>query len=54
MTIAYTLYKTIIIAANIGVLDQWTERLKQYTDITERDICVISGAGTVYRLYNNG
>lgn len=54
MVIAYTLYRSIIIAANIGVLTQWVERLKTYTDISDKDICLIKGAGTIRRLRHNG
>ena len=49
-TIAYTLYRSIVISANAGIINQWVERLQEYTDITPKDICIIRGQGVINRI----
>ena len=49
-TIAYTLWKSIVISSTNGVINQWVERLQEYTDITPKDICIIKGQGVIHRL----
>lgn len=54
MMIAYNLYKTIVIASTNGILEQWVDRLKYFTDLTDNDICLISGTPVINRLINTG
>lgn len=50
MMMAYNLYKTIVIASTTGILEQWVERMAEYTDISMKDICLIKGTPTINRL----
>lgn len=50
MMMAYNLYKTIVIASTTGILEQWIDRMEEYTDISRNDICIIKGAPTINRL----
>lgn len=52
-TIAFTLMKSIVISSTRGIINQWVERLQEYTDLTTRDICIIEGSGTIHRLMSN-
>lgn len=51
-TIAYTLLRSIMISSTKGIINQWMERLAEYTDLTAKDICIIEGSGTIFRLLN--
>ena len=54
MMIAYTLYKTIVIASTNGILEQWSDRLKYFTDLTDKDICMVNGSPVINRLLQTG
>lgn len=54
MMIAYNLYKTIVIASTNGILEQWVDRLKYFTDLTDNDICLINGTPVINRLLATG
>lgn len=49
-TIAYSLLKSIMISSTRGIINQWMDRLTEYTDLTTKDICIIEGSGTIFRL----
>lgn len=49
-TIAYTLLRSIMISSTKGIINQWLDRLEDYTDMTKSDICIIEGSGTIFRL----
>ena len=51
-TIAFTLLRSIMISSTKGIINQWVERLTEYTDLTKKDICIIEGSGTIFRLLN--
>ena len=53
MLLAYTLIKTIVISSTTGILDQWVDRMTEYTDLEKRDICIIKGSGTINRLLHS-
>lgn len=53
-TISYTLLKTIVIASTKGIIEQWVDRLMQYTNLAAKDICIIEGSGTIRRLFKRG
>lgn len=50
-TIAYMNIKSIIIAKSIDWLNQWKDRIMEYTDIKANEICFISGSGSINRLF---
>lgn len=49
-TIAFTLLRTIMISSTKGIINQWLDRLQSYTDLTKKDVCIIEGSGTIFRL----
>jgi hypothetical protein len=50
--ISYLGIKTIVITAQSGILDQWKERLQQYTNIDESEIVKIEGGPMIGRILN--
>lgn len=48
--LAYTLIKGIIITSSIEWLNQWKEKILEYTDIKPTEICMIQGASVIRRL----
>ena len=46
-TIAYMLYRSIIITYSIDILNQWKERILQYTTIKPEEIYLISGSSSI-------
>lgn len=50
--ISYWLTRSIVIAANKGILDQWRDRILEYTDIKPREIYMIEGSDSIERLFN--
>ena len=50
--IVYTGVRTMVITSQSGILEQWKQRLKQYTDIRDSDICKIEGSPTIDRMIN--
>lgn len=53
-TFAYTGIKTIVIAPMIGWLEQWRDRILEYTDVKPSEICMIQGSSSIGRLLKNG
>ena len=49
-TSAYLGIKSIIITSQSSWLTQWIERIKQYTNVTDKEIYNIKGSGCIYRL----
>ena len=49
-TMAYTKIKSIVITSINSWLDQWAERTLEYTNLTKKDICKISGASAINML----
>lgn len=50
-TIAFLHMRSMIIASSVNWLEQWKERIMEYTDIKANEICFISGSGTINRLF---
>lgn len=53
VSIANTVYcgiKSMIITANVSVLNQWSTFIKNYTNTTDKEIYFIEQAGSIYRL----
>lgn len=48
--IAYFNMPGIVITESVNWLTQWKNRTVQYTNIKEKEICMISGSGNVFRL----
>ena len=51
-SICFTGRRSAIITNSIGWLDQWKERIKEYTPLTDADIYNISGAASINRLFS--
>lgn len=49
-TISYLGIRSIVITAQSGILDQWRERLKEYTDIEDSEIVKIEGGSMITRI----
>lgn len=49
-TSAYLGIKSIIITSQSSWLTQWIDRIKQYTNVTDKEIYNIKGSGCIYRL----
>lgn len=49
-TSAYFGIKSIIITSQSSWLNQWREKIKEYTDTTDKEIYNIEGSGCIYRL----
>lgn len=49
-TFAYTGIKSMIITYSTGWLKQWKDKIIEYTNLREKDICFITGSNTIYRL----
>lgn len=49
-TISYYEIKSIIIAYSVSWLNQWKERIMQYTRISKKEIKIISGSGEINKL----
>lgn len=50
-TMGFLAIKTIIITTSVGWLNQWKDCIKDYTNLTDEDICLISGSGGINRLF---
>ena len=48
--IAYLSMTSIIITESVDWLKQWKKRFIEYTNITSKEICTISGSGNVFKL----
>lgn len=53
-TMSYYSIKSIIITYSVSWLEQWKSEILKYTDLQEKDICMISGSGTIRRLMARG
>lgn len=51
-TFAYTGIKTIIITYATNWLIQWKEKILEYTNLHEKEICFINGSNMIYHLMN--
>lgn len=49
-TICFTGARAIIITNSLKWLDQWKERIMEYTPLTDKDIYLIAGAGSINKL----
>ena len=54
MLMACSLLKTIVIASTTGILEQWVDRMKHFTDLSDKDICIIKGSPVINRLLKTG
>ena len=50
-SICYSGARTMIITNSIDWLNQWKDRILEYTTLKESDIYMISGASSIYKLY---
>lgn len=50
MTIAYLCLKSMIIMGSVSWIDQWKERIMEYTDIKSNEIYIISGHASIVHL----
>lgn len=46
--------RSIVITSNIDWLNQWKERILEYTDISPREICFVKGSATLRQLMEHG
>lgn len=51
--ISYLGIRTIVITAQTGILDQWIDRVKEYTTIEDSEIVKIEGGPMISRILNN-
>ena len=49
-SICYSGARAIIITSNLNWLNQWKERIMEYTPLTDKQIYMISGSGTINKL----
>lgn len=52
-TISYLGIRTAIITAQSGILEQWKQRLKDYTDISMNEIVLLEGSAVLNRILND-
>ena len=52
-SICFTGRRAIIITSTIDWLNQWREKIKEYTPLTDKDIYTITGAGSINKIFNN-
>lgn len=52
MSIAYWLVRSIVIANKTGIIEQWKEKILEYTDIKPREIYIIEGSASINKLFN--
>ena len=57
-TIVYTRMKTMIIMYSEDLIRQWKQEILKYTNLSEKQVCIIEGSGSIHRLMsknnNNG
>ena len=51
-TFAYLSIKTMMITSSLDWIDQWREKIKEYTDLKDDEIYTIAGMGTIAKLIN--
>lgn len=49
--ISYWLVRSMVIASTKGIINQWKDRILEYTDIKSREIYVIEGSASIDRLF---
>ena len=49
--ISYWLVRSVIIASTKGIINQWKERIMEYTDIKSNEIYIIEGSNSIERLF---
>lgn len=49
-TADYLQYRTMIITSELGWLEQWKDRILEYTNLSIDDLCFVSGMGVLNRL----
>ena len=52
MAISYWLTRNIIIANKKGIINQWREKILEYTDTKPREIYIIEGSASIDKLFN--
>jgi superfamily II DNA or RNA helicase len=52
-SIAYLSAPSIIITSSIEWLNQWKTRIQEYTDISKKEICHITGTSVIHKIINN-
>lgn len=50
--ISYWLVRSMVIASTKGIINQWKDRIEEYTDIKSREIYIIEGSDSINKLYN--
>lgn len=50
--ISHWLVRSMVIANTKGILEQWKDRILEYTDIKPKEIYLIEGSNSIDRLYN--
>lgn len=50
-SISYWLVRSMVIASTKGIIEQWKDRIMEYTDIKPREIYVIEGSNSIDRLF---
>lgn len=52
-TVAYLKVKSIVITASVTLLNQWKENIKEYTNLSDKDIMMISGSSMMNMILND-
>lgn len=52
MAISYWLVRSIVIANTKGIINQWKDKILEYTDIKLREIYIIEGSTSITKLFN--
>lgn len=50
--ISYWLVRSIVIANTKGIINQWRDKILEYTDIKSREIYIIEGSASIDKLFN--
>lgn len=51
--LSYLGIRSIVVTSQSGILDQWKERVKEYTDIEDSEIVKIEGSSTISRILSD-
>lgn len=51
-TIAFSGIKTMIIMYSENLIQQWKREILKYTNLSPKQVCIIEGSGSIYRLLN--
>lgn len=52
MAISYWLVRSMVIANTKGIINQWRDKILEYTDIKPREIYIIEGSSSIDKLFN--